>query len=205
MWERRLPGGSAWSPIARAVSGSYRPSDGDVGGDLRVTASYTDGQGPGKSVQALAPNAVLPAPPMNRAPAFPDTENGERSVDENTPSGRNIGTLVSALDLDNDLLTYRWSGRGATAFELIESSNGVQLLTKEPLNHEGRDSYSFSVTARDPSLAVDTLTVVVTVIDVNEPPEFRPGSETREVPLGDASDRPVAVGWRRWILTWATC
>ena len=106
-------GRSVWSQIAGAASGSYRPSDGDVGSDLRVTASYTDGQGSGKSVQVLVPNAVLPAPPMNRAPAFPDTENGERSVDENTPSGRNIGTLVSALDPDNDLLTYRWSGRGA--------------------------------------------------------------------------------------------
>ena len=192
LWERRLPGGSVWSQIAGAASGSYRPSDGDVDSDLRVTASYTDGQGSGKSVQVLVPNAVLPAPPMNRAPAFPDTENGERSVDENTPAGRNIGTLVSARDLDNDLLTYRWSGRGATAFELIESLDGVQIRTKEPLNHEGRDSYSFSVTASDPSQAADTLTVIVSVIDVNEPPEFRPGSETREVLAGgDASDRAV--------------
>ena len=191
LWERRVSGGSVWSPIAGAVSSSYRPSDGDVGSDLRVTASYTDGQGSGKSVQVLVPNAVLAAPPMNRAPAFPDTESGERSVDENTPAGRNIGAPVSALDPDNDLLTYRWSGGGAAVFELIESSNGVQLRTKEPLNHEGRDSYSFSVTARDPSGAFDTLTVIVTVLDVNEPPEFRPGSETREVPSGDASDRPV--------------
>ena len=192
LWERRLPGGSVWSPIAGAVSGSYRPSDGDVGADLRLTASYTDGQGSGKSVQVQVPNAVLPAPPMNRAPAFPDTENGERSVAENTPAGLTIGDPLSARDPDNDPLTYRWSGGGATAFELIESSNGVQLLTKEPLNHEERDSYSFSVTASDPSLAVATLTVIVTVIDVNEPPEFRPGSETREVlPGGDASDRAV--------------
>ena len=48
------------------------------------------------------------------------------------------------------------------------------------------------MTARDPSGAVDTLTVIVTVIDVNEPPEFSQGSETREVlPGGDASDRAV--------------
>ena len=192
LWERRLPGESVWSQIVGAASGSYRPSDGDVGSDLRVTASYTDGQRSGKSVQVLVPNAVLPAPPMNRAPAFPDTENGERSVDENTPAGRNIGAPVSALDPDRDLLTYRWSGGGAEVFELIESSNGVQLLTKEPLNHEGRDSYSFSVTASDPSGAVDTLTVIVSVIDVNEPPEFSQGSETREVlPGADASDRAV--------------
>ncbi len=191
LWERRVSGGSIWSPIVGAVSGSYAPGDGDLGSDLRVTTSYTDGQGPGKSVQVLAPRSVHAAPLMNRAPAFPDTESGERSVDENTPAGRNIGAMVSALDPDNHPLTYRWSGGGAAIFELIESANGMQLRTKEPLDHEGRDAYTFSVTASDPSLETDTLTVIVTVNDVNEPPEFPPGSETREVLAGDASERPV--------------
>ena len=136
LWERRLPGRSVWSQIVGAASGSYRPSDGDVGSDLRVTASYTDGQGSGKSVQVLVPNAVLPAPPMNRAPAFPTGPRPERSVAENTGPGENIGEPVEASDADGDELSYMLGGADAASFEIDEVSG--QLQTSDALNYEDK-------------------------------------------------------------------
>ena len=62
-WERSAVGSqSNWSTITGASSGSYPPSDDDVGRYLRVTASYTDGEGSGKSADAVSNNAVQAAP-----------------------------------------------------------------------------------------------------------------------------------------------
>ena len=47
-WERSSDM-SAWSVISGASSASYAPVSADMGSYLRVTASYTDGQGAGKS------------------------------------------------------------------------------------------------------------------------------------------------------------
>ena len=111
-----------------------------------------------------------------------------------------VGTQLTASlsDPDGSLrsISWLWERRvsggsvwsqivgAAAVFELIESSNGVQLRTKESLNHEGRDSYSFSVTAHDPSGEVATLTVNVTVLDVNERPEFPSGQRDAGGPGG---------------------
>ena len=47
---------------AGATSGNYTPADADVGKRLRVTASYTDGHGSGKSAMAESDNAVSAIP-----------------------------------------------------------------------------------------------------------------------------------------------
>ena len=77
-------------------------------------------------------------------------------------------------------LTYGLSGTDAASFG-INTATG-QLTTKEGVtyNHEVKDTYSVKVTvsdgkdaAGDPDTAVDdTITVTITVMDVNEPPTF---------------------------------
>ena len=81
-------------------------------------------------------------------PAFPASEDGTRSVDENTAAGDDIGAPVAAIDPDSgDTLTYRLTGADALAFDIVESSG--QLRTKAALNYESKSSYSVTVSVRD--------------------------------------------------------
>ena len=57
-WERSA-GRSAWIVISGATEAAYTPVAADAGHYLRVTASYTDGHGSGKTAQTVAPNVVL--------------------------------------------------------------------------------------------------------------------------------------------------
>ena len=112
----------------------------------------------------------------NSPPEFPSGEDGVRSVDENTPANRNIGTPVAATDADSDRLTYSISGADAALFDVVASSG--QLRTKAALHHESRDSYSFTMSVHDgkdiygnsDTTIDDTISVTVTVNDVDEPP-----------------------------------
>ncbi len=114
----------------------------------------------------------------NSQPEFPSSEDGARSVDENTPASRNFGTAIAADDADNDNLTYSISGADAASFGVIESSG--QLQTKGALNRESRATYSFTMSVRDDkdsnghtdTADDDTITVTVTILDVNEPPDI---------------------------------
>ena len=91
-----------------------------------MTASYSDGEGSGKTAEAVSANRVQAAPFANTAPEFPSSEDGRRSVAENTPAGTGIGDRVAAHDPDvadllvYEKLTYRLEGAGAAAFEVDE-------------------------------------------------------------------------------------
>ena len=114
----------------------------------------------------------------NSPAEFPPTETGSRSVDENTPAGRNIGAPIAATDADNDGRTYSISGEDAAFFDIISTSG--QLRTREPLDHESQDSYSFTMSVQDgkdihgngDTTADDTIEVTVTVADVDDPPRI---------------------------------
>ena len=146
----------------------YTPVDGDVGDYLRATASYTDGEGSGKSAQAISAHAVELAPGRN-APVFTEGASTTRSIPENTPAGRNIGAPVSATDdPDNDLLTYSLGGPDEEFFD-IDASSG-QLQTKTALDYESKSSYSVTVSVRDskdadgnPDTTTDS-TIAVTIL-----------------------------------------
>ncbi|WP_420626623.1 S8 family serine peptidase [Candidatus Poriferisodalis sp.] len=167
LWERSLNGGP-WAAVDGATSSSYTPADGDVGYDLRATVSYRDRHGPNKTVSAEPDDAVRMAPSGNRAPTFPSTETGARSVDENTAPDRDIGLPVAADDLDNDDLTYALGGRDAASFDIDPGSG--QLRTNVLLDHERKSSYQVTVTARDPSNLTATQGVTIAVEDVDEAP-----------------------------------
>ena len=118
---------------------------------------------------------------VNEAPVFP-AGSDTRSVPENTPTDQNIGTPVAAEDPDaGDTPTYALGGTDAASFGIITSTG--QLTTKAALNKETKASYSVVVSvhdgedvagAPDPT-ADDTVTVTITVTDVNEKPEFDNG------------------------------
>ncbi len=181
---------STWTAISGETSDSYTPVADDESNYLRVTASYTDGEGPGKTAVAAPEDAVRAAPVTNVAPAF-DPPTASRDVDENTAAGENVGDPVVATDADNDTLTYRLSGDNASSFD-IDSSTG-QLKTKAALDHETNPSYTVTVTASDPSNASDSIDVTISVTDVAEPPPA-PGTPTVEAAATDGHNT-LSVSW----------
>ena len=124
---------------------------------------------------------------VNEPPAFPSSETGVRRVAENTPSGLNIGDPVAARDDDNDPLTYTLGGTDAAVFGIVASTG--QLRTAGALDRERKSTYTVSVGVRDsrdaggdPDLATDTtITITISVTDVNEPPEFTAPRSDREI------------------------
>ena len=165
-WYRTSSRGSASTAITGADSQSYTPTAADVGRYLRVVASYDDGHGTGKSVSAVSANRVQEAPPVPEPPVFPTDGNYDRSISESLRAGSNVGAPVTASDGNNDRLTY--SIAASDEFEIVESTG--QLRTKVELDHEGREQYSVTVTATDPSGLTDTVSVTITVEDLNETP-----------------------------------
>ena len=145
-WARSPNGASDWTPISGETSDTYTPVAGDVGDYLRATAAYTDGEGPGKSAQAISANAVEVVPGRNK-PALREYPTATRSFPRNTPAGRNIGAPFAATDADNDLLTYSLGGPDAHLFA-IDTSNG-QLLTTRPHTGNSVTTYKVFVSVSD--------------------------------------------------------
>ena len=160
-WARSGANGS-YSNISSTAA--YEPVAADVGKFLRATATYTDPQGGSKSAFGISINPVQAAPAgTNVAPAF-SAETASRAVDENAAIEANIGTPVTAADADT--LTYTLGGTDAGSFSIVDTSG--QLQTKDALDHEEKSSYEVTVTATDPSNAADSITVTITVNNLDE-------------------------------------
>ena len=189
LWARSPDGTSVGTLIDGATSATYTPVADDVGDYLQATASYTDGEGSGKSAQAISANAVEVALERN-APVFTDGPTTTRSIPRNTPAGRNIGRPVSATDADNDALTYSLGGPDGAGFDLDTSSG--QLLTRAELTGIQRTSYEVFVSVSDskddlgnPDTATDTMTTVtitITTITTTRPSGGSSGGRRRRQP-----------------------
>ena len=90
---------------------TYTPAAGDVGNYLKVTASYDDGKGSGKSANAVSASQARAAPGNNQAPAFRNVSSGTgyncpgnpvptdkvcRHIPRNTPAGEDVYYPVKA-------------------------------------------------------------------------------------------------------------
>ena len=110
---------------------------------------------------------IMRAPDANVAPEFADSEDGARSVAENTVAGEDIGNPVAANDANGDALTYVLGGADGADFT-IEPDTG-QLMTLAALDYETKASYSVTVAASDSGGLSDTIDVTITVTNVDEP------------------------------------
>ena len=145
-------------------------------------ATYRAAWGPSASI-----SATTDAP--NRCPVFTDGTTAARRVDEDTGSNTNIGSPVSATDLDGDRLTYGKSGGDAASFTLGSSTG--QLGASAALDYETKSIYEFSMTVSD-GTCTDTIEVTVIVGDVDEPPST-PGAPT--VTATSGSTTSLDVSW----------
>ena len=180
----------------------------DAGNYIRATASYTDGHGPNKSANAVSSRVGDPRP-VNSAPTFPSTENGARTVAENTRAGESIGDPVAAEDPDDDRLTYSLSGTDAAAFSIVTTTG--QLRTLEPLDFEDKSSYRVNVEVHDgldgsgntDTAIDDTQAVTITIENVEEPGTVTLTTDTGTIlarvevtaVLSD-DDEPSSVDWQ---------
>ena len=108
----------------------------------------------------------------NSAPTFPTTT-ADRTIAENTAAGQNVGGTFTATDSDGDTITYTIEGTDAASFNLITTTDpAAQIQTKSGVtyNYEVKAAYTVTLKADDGNGGTDTVTVNITLTDVNEPP-----------------------------------
>ena len=184
-----LGGTDAASFSIVSTSGQLQTStalDYETKSSYSVSVSVSDGNGGSDSI-AVTINVTN----VNEAPSFA-TNTATRSIAENTASGQNIGSAVSATDVDaNTTFSYTLGGTDAASFSIVSTSG--QLRTRAALNFESKTSYSVTVTVSDGSLS-DTISVTINVTNVNEAPNFTEGSSaTRSVAENTASGTNIGT------------
>ena len=172
----------SWMDITGATDAAYTVMDADEGYHLRATAMYDDGEGMGKMASEQTMMVT-----MNAAPEFADSEDGARSVAENTAAGEYIGTPVAATDANDDTLTYALGGANTASFD-IDPDTG-QLMTLAALDFETKGSYEVMVTASDSGGLSDSIDVTITVTNEDEMGEGDPVG-------GGGCPHDGAAGWR---------
>ncbi len=130
----------------------------------RVTVEVTDGRDEkgDDDMDAIddRQSVTVTVKNVNEAPVV----SGEASVSVDENLNRAVGTY-SAADPERDTLT--WSVTGSDASDFWISQRG-QLYFRSPPSYEEDDSYSVTVMAEDEDNLSDTLTVSVSVTDVEE-------------------------------------
>ena len=124
----------------------------------------------------------------SRSPAFMTDTEDHAVVENNSPS--DIVATVLALDPKGAALTYTLSGPDAAAFNIPDATVGA-LRTNAALDYETKRSHEVVVTATNPDGLSDSLTLTITVTDVNEPvinELMASNSDTLLDPQGEADD-----------------
>ena len=217
-WSRSSSRNGAYTDITGATSDTYEPGSTDQGMYLRVTATYADGEGEGKTVMATSRYAVRAFPSGNSPPAFPadfDTTTPATNdaptadVADGATEGDNVGDPITAPDANNDRLTYSLesdssSATDADVFQINRITGQVTVGLGKTVNPnsdasvesdtETRSGDDFVVTikATDPSGSSAMVTLTITAQEVDEAPMFTAGKTSHEYAENtDVSTTPV--------------
>ena len=191
-WEQSPAMNGPWSLISGAgaedtdASNDYSPAGDTTGKYLRATATYTDKHGDDKTAMAVSAHAVRADPPgANAAPTFTPTE-VDRSVNENSPPGTNVGKPVTAADAPGDILTYTLGNANDEGSYVIDPATGqISVGPRTTLDTEAPNvSDEVAVTATDPAGTVTetAATVTITIKNVNEAPTMIGGPTKNNLP-----------------------
>ena len=179
-----LGGTDASSFSINSTNGQLRTNaslDYETKASYSVTITVSDGNEGSDTITVTITVTNVDETPANNNPVFTEASPATRSIAENTTSGVNIGSAVSATDADNDTLTYGLTGTDASVFS-IDNSNG-QLQTSDSLDYETKSSYLVTVTVSDVNGGSDTITVTINITDANDAPVFADGvSASRTIP-----------------------
>ncbi len=188
-----LGGTDAASFSINSSSGQLRTSaslDYEIKTSYSVIMTVSDENGGSDSISILINVIDVDETPVNNPPVFA-SDSITRSVNENSETATNIGSLITATDADNDTLTYGLIGTDAASFDI--DSNTGQLKTKASLNHETKGSYSVIVTVSDGKGGSDSISVTINVTDLNEAPMFAAGSTTRVIAENTAPNTNIGA------------
>ena len=113
----------SWFAIQNATNQARPPSADDVNSYLRVTVTYTDKFGSGKTASAVSANAVEARTVANSAPKFTDEDDVQTGTQvsrtfEEGAKGSAVGNPVTATDADGDILIYTLAGTDDDKFEI---------------------------------------------------------------------------------------
>ena len=162
-WQRSNES-NGFDNIPTATSQSYNLGDADVGREVRVQASYTDGNSTPESLTSDATNAVTN---INDAPSGSVTIDGTATEDETLTA--NTDNLADADGLGT--LNYQWqSNTGANgAFENIENATSQTYILGD--NDVGRE-VQVMVSYTDDGGMDESLTSAATtaVANINDDP-----------------------------------
>ena len=154
-----------------------------------LTVQATDGQGFTSSVSV---SVIITD--ENDAPVFPSAA-VTREISENSGPEAPVGAAVIATDEDQDALTYSISG--SALFIIGETTGQMRVAPGAALDYETGPSYSATVTANDSEGGLATVTVNISVTDLNERPAFAVSSTSLRVDEtvlpGAAVGSPVAA------------
>ncbi len=178
--------------------------DYEIRSSYSITITAADGNGESASI-AVTINITRETDQQivveNRPPVFTEGSSTTRSIAENTASGTNIGSPVSATDADDDTLTYSLGGTNANAFTIVSKTG--RLKTKAALDHETKSSYSVTITADDGNGGSASINVKINIINIpenvprivprqNRAPVFMEGSTTtRSIAENTAADTNI--------------
>ena len=175
----------------------------DVGMYLRAVATYADPRGGSKLAELVSLYPVQEAREINTDPEFASAV-ATRSVSE-ASNGATTGAPITGTDADGDVLNYaEVDGTNDVGSFRIDGATG-QIYTTEALDYENptdeafdgvdpedeatNNTYVYTVMATDSSGDSAQVTVLITVTDVNEDPEFPTmGLTTPNPPAGMVAD-----------------
>ena len=154
--------------------------------EVQVRATNEDGDGPWSP-----PGTGRTKTARNNPPVFLEPS-PTRSFDENTLAGRNIGGPVEATG--ESALEYSLEGTDAASFDIVATSGQVRTTTGVTYDYEDTISNTYTVTvkATDQNANSATITVNISLTDVDEPPE-RPAAPV----VSTASDTILSVSWTK--------
>ena len=198
-WSKSTTRAGTFTDIDGATAATYTPDSGDVSRYLRLTATYEDGEGEDKTLEATSAYPVLGSRSSNSDPAFqddfdPNTDGDQEpavTLDDGATAGDNVGAPITASDAQNDRLTYSLSGSAdADVFQIDRRTGQVTVGlgktvspagdTAEPTSVTKQATFTVTITATDPSGGSDTATLTITMDETDEAPMFTAGKTSHE-------------------------
>ena len=117
-------GGGSFGDASARDTAWTAPATSDEAQAIVLTLTVTD------ELELTGAGSVeITVPATNRKPYFPESETGERSIDEGVTSGGEAGAPVTAIDADNDDLNYSLGGEDAGFFSI--DSAGTDKVRRE--------------------------------------------------------------------------
>ena len=133
--------------------------------EVQVRASNDEGTGAWSSSGFGTTSA-------NQRPVFDEGGSATRSLAENTPPDRDIGTPLRAADPEGGAVTYSLSGRDASSFTIDPNNGQLRTQTGVEYNYEVQNRYSVTVEAQDEQGGRATIAVTIDITDDdNERPQ----------------------------------